>query len=104
MKVRGEVCRCYSISIFLSSRRRHTRCGLGTGVQTCALPISSEESENKAQYGQTKSSPVYGGRGGRGRPRGRPNRRGAVIRGGAMALDVSPREPTCNEGDWKGVV
>src|SRR3546814_12647401 len=26
---------------FLSSRRRHTRCALVTGVQTCALPISS---------------------------------------------------------------
>src|SRR3546814_17991370 len=25
---------------FLSSRRRHTRCSLVTGVQTCALPIS----------------------------------------------------------------
>src|SRR3546814_2288752 len=24
---------------FLSSRRRHTRCALVTGVQTCALPI-----------------------------------------------------------------
>src|SRR3546814_295445 len=28
-------------SSFLSSRRRHTRCALVTGVQTCALPISS---------------------------------------------------------------
>src|SRR3546814_1477416 len=28
-------------SFFLSSRRRHTRCALVTGVQTCALPISS---------------------------------------------------------------
>src|SRR3546814_5125722 len=27
-----------SIFFFLS-RRRHTRCALGTGVQTCALPI-----------------------------------------------------------------
>src|SRR3546814_18063186 len=27
---------------FLSSRRRHTRCALVTGVQTCALPISAE--------------------------------------------------------------
>src|SRR3546814_2611663 len=27
------------ISVFFSSRRRHTRCALGTGVQTCALPI-----------------------------------------------------------------
>src|SRR3546814_5007029 len=27
---------------FFSSRRRHTRCALVTGVQTCALPISSD--------------------------------------------------------------
>src|SRR3546814_10837149 len=26
--------------LFFSSRRRHTRCALVTGVQTCALPIS----------------------------------------------------------------
>src|SRR3546814_2321496 len=25
--------------VFFSSRRRHTRCALVTGVQTCALPI-----------------------------------------------------------------
>src|SRR3546814_8776945 len=31
---------CY-VSVFVfSSRRRHTRCALVTGVQTCALPIS----------------------------------------------------------------
>src|SRR3546814_18296539 len=29
---------------FFSSRRRHTRCALVTGVQTCALPISMAES------------------------------------------------------------
>src|SRR3546814_4055616 len=28
------------ILCFVSSRRRHTRCALVTGVQTCALPIS----------------------------------------------------------------
>src|SRR3546814_2208536 len=28
------------ITVFFSSRRRHTRCALVTGVQTCALPIS----------------------------------------------------------------
>src|SRR3546814_10079674 len=27
---------------FFSSRRRHTRCALVTGVQTCALPISDQ--------------------------------------------------------------
>src|SRR3546814_14565205 len=31
---------------FFSSRRRHTRCALVTGVQTCALPISSVPSES----------------------------------------------------------
>src|SRR3546814_17006660 len=29
--------------LFFSSRRRHTRCALVTGVQTCALPISFED-------------------------------------------------------------
>src|SRR3546814_4440286 len=28
------------MQFFFSSRRRHTRCALVTGVQTCALPIS----------------------------------------------------------------
>src|SRR3546814_14004880 len=27
------------VPLFFSSRRRHTRCALVTGVQTCALPI-----------------------------------------------------------------
>src|SRR3546814_10959303 len=30
----------YVKALFVSSRRRHTRCALVTGVQTCALPIS----------------------------------------------------------------
>src|SRR3546814_4570573 len=31
----------YYRQFFFSSRRRHTRCALVTGVQTCALPISN---------------------------------------------------------------
>src|SRR3546814_2888058 len=31
---------CFYYIFFFSSRRRHTRCALVTGVQTCALPIS----------------------------------------------------------------
>src|SRR3546814_6106919 len=31
------------VFFFLSSRRRHTRCALVTGVQTCALPIYALE-------------------------------------------------------------
>src|SRR3546814_11834606 len=30
---------CLCMLFFFSSRRRHTRCALVTGVQTCALPI-----------------------------------------------------------------
>src|SRR3546814_1891169 len=36
--LRSLECRVWSF--FFSSRRRHTRCALVTGVQTCALPIS----------------------------------------------------------------
>src|SRR3546814_11692933 len=32
---------CLLVIFFFSSRRRHTRCALVTGVQTCALPILS---------------------------------------------------------------
>src|SRR3546814_7187211 len=33
----------FVLCFFFSSRRRHTRCALVTGVQTCALPISGLE-------------------------------------------------------------
>src|SRR3546814_2818438 len=36
---------CNIVLFFCSSRRRHTRCALVTGVQTCALPISIVASE-----------------------------------------------------------
>src|SRR3546814_5557945 len=36
-----ECLMCVFLAVFFfSSRRRHTRCALVTGVQTCALPIS----------------------------------------------------------------
>src|SRR3546814_7766486 len=37
----GYVESCLCLLFFFSSRRRHTRCALVTGVQTCALPICS---------------------------------------------------------------
>src|SRR3546814_5611039 len=42
-----------SVVYFFSSRRRHTRCALVTGVQTCALPISKarETVETKKAHG-----------------------------------------------------
>src|SRR3546814_3910853 len=36
-----DACRYFLyVSFFFSNRRRHTRCALVTGVQTCTLPIS----------------------------------------------------------------
>src|SRR3546814_19366254 len=42
----------YVLWFFFSSRRRHTRCALVTGVQTCALPISGVESPVKVDSPQ----------------------------------------------------
>src|SRR3546814_7413399 len=39
--LRSAIDRC--VYFFFSSRRRHTRCALVTGVQTCALPISARD-------------------------------------------------------------
>src|SRR3546814_3048113 len=36
------LCSLLFLFFFFSSRRRHTRCALVTGVQTCALPIYQE--------------------------------------------------------------
>src|SRR3546814_1818038 len=37
---------------FFSSRRRHTRCALVTGVQTCALPILVDAARTALTRGQ----------------------------------------------------
>src|SRR3546814_2246594 len=41
---------------FFSSRRRHTRCALVTGVQTCALPISVLLMEEQSRQNQTRKA------------------------------------------------
>src|SRR3546814_5901719 len=38
---------CSVCSCFFSRRRRHTRCALVAGVQTCALPICSDPASGK---------------------------------------------------------
>src|SRR3546814_1140175 len=45
------------VYFFFSSRRRHTRCALVTGVQTCALPISPEKTGVRDA---SKGSPLLG--------------------------------------------
>src|SRR3546814_1419337 len=46
------------VFFFFSSRRRHTRCALVTGVQTCALPISfSQDKEIHVMNGLPRGMP-----------------------------------------------
>src|SRR3546814_4977077 len=65
---------------FFSSRRRHTRCALVTGVQTCALPISGRL-----------------GHAGRGRRRAGPR----PACDGTAATDAGRPRPT---GDRRGIL
>src|SRR3546814_2345172 len=44
--------------VFFSSRRRHTSCALVTGVQTCALPISTDPLHRYASSTPCSDSPV----------------------------------------------
>src|SRR3546814_10580957 len=44
---------------FFSSRRRHTRCALVTGVQTCALPISGTCSSTSKCITRSRELPDY---------------------------------------------
>src|SRR3546814_8739062 len=44
------------VFVFFSSRRRHTRCALVTGVQTCALPIL--EADFIVQHGRVAKSSI----------------------------------------------
>src|SRR3546814_8930662 len=46
---------CLVVVFFFSSRRRHTRCALVTGVQTCALPILNSESRPNEKAGLRRS-------------------------------------------------
>src|SRR3546814_16349270 len=50
------------VCFFFSSRRRHTRCALVTGVQTCALPICDEQLRAFEQH-VLDHGPDYAGKG-----------------------------------------
>src|SRR3546814_7845892 len=51
------MCMCM-LMLFFSSRRRHTRCALVTGVQTCALPILAY-SQQQLKYTEI-TAPIAG--------------------------------------------
>src|SRR3546814_10330934 len=66
---------------FFSSRRRHTRCALVTGVQTCALPIYPAGLQaiggNMLVETQDSGAPLVGGAG----EEGRGSLRGGMLEG-----------------------
>src|SRR3546814_14365212 len=85
------------VVLFFSSRRRHTRCALVTGVQTCALPIfltvrgpppnpdSAAASVSRWRYRRRAVSHIRPAG-----PRRRGRRRNSWRRGGR---DKSPKRP-----------
>src|SRR3546814_71954 len=52
MSVKGRGISFICFFFFFSGRRRHTRCALLTGVQTCALPISPGYGGMRTQKGE----------------------------------------------------
>src|SRR3546814_8946772 len=50
------------VVFFFSSRRRHTRCALVTGVQTCALPICNGRTSIWVHPHSVITYKYYGGR------------------------------------------
>src|SRR3546814_16637542 len=76
---------------FFSSRRRHTRCALVTGVQTCALPISPPRRQSPAASPRVRTPARCRSAGGR---RGRTWRScSALTVGLASALTLNRKFP-----------
>src|SRR3546814_3606030 len=78
----------FFVVFFFSSRRRHTRCALVTGVQTCALPICSVSLASLLA------------------PRSNWQRAIELSRFGQAGLGYSPisRLPALASGDWRELV
>src|SRR3546814_18630387 len=70
---------------FFSSRRRHTRCALVTGVQTCALPIYTR----KAQLTAAGRSLLPDARAVISRTEEMKNRAGAIAKAGVPQVSVA---------------
>src|SRR3546814_12280448 len=83
----------FVIVFFFSSRRRHTRCALVTGVQTCALPISAADRDPADERAPTEHQP---------QPRLRPP--GDPLHERICGDESEAGEPDDLRGDRKSVV
>src|SRR3546814_5010375 len=96
---------------FFSSRRRHTRCALVTGVQTCALPICRANRPGRAigavAFDCSKVDKVDGSTGGaavKGEAKVRPRRAlaiGAGVACGERARGTRRDRDRPNEHRWR---
>src|SRR3546814_6746353 len=73
---------------FFSSRRRHTRCALVTGVQTCALPIFAWRPAYQPQLPQTTWGTLVAPHRGQRLREGRSRRQALARRMRLLALEV----------------
>src|SRR3546814_3599532 len=84
---------------FFSSRRRHTRCALVTGVQTCALPIScylpsngrSALTRRRGQQTMKRASASVGARSEVREKTARPGQRSVPVLSGSKDMEVHTR-------------
>src|SRR3546814_5485721 len=79
---RSRACAREVLIIFFSSTRRHTRCPLVTGVQTCALPISALPTPRAAQ-GRVSDQPC------------------AIVKGGPFCAPIGG--PVCTRSEERRV-
>src|SRR3546814_18136173 len=81
----------FGVCFFFSSRRRHTRCALVTGVQTCALPIFHRGARDRLVRGAAGGGRRGGGA--RSRPRAASGDEPAGAVGGSVAEAGERRGP-----------
>src|SRR3546814_3944569 len=91
---------------FFSSRRRHTRCALVTGVQTCALPIFRVKTprRDRARLRGRSRPGGEGGGGGRGVRRPRSPRCASRSRGAGSRRPWAHGRRAPRREDRKSVV
>src|SRR3546814_20324003 len=82
---------CEMLILLFASRRRHTRCALVTGVQTCALPISLVRVAGPGRLRLANQGEIADGDDAR--PTGELARVAVTVGEGVELLDIAQVEP-----------